>query len=168
MPRRIQPVGSTALAEREGFEPSIGFHLYTLSRGALSAAQPPLRARNHNVSSATRTPKCAKFIGNSAVRRCSARARRAEHRPAIGGEGGIRTLEGRESLPVFKTGAFNRSATSPRRESRAVRPYLGLGARSNPDRRETQRAVRSQTRCLPGRGRLGLFDRLRLCGRLGL
>ena len=33
------------MAEREGFEPSIGFHLYTLSRGALSAAQPPLRAR---------------------------------------------------------------------------------------------------------------------------
>jgi tetratricopeptide (TPR) repeat protein len=31
----------------------------------------------------------------------------------IGGEGEIRTRETRESLPVFKTGAFNRSATSP-------------------------------------------------------
>ena len=31
----------------------------------------------------------------------------------FGGEGGIRTHEGRKSLPVFKTGAFNRSATSP-------------------------------------------------------
>ena len=30
-----------------------------------------------------------------------------------GGEGEIRTHEGREALPVFKTGAFNRSATSP-------------------------------------------------------
>ena len=30
-----------------------------------------------------------------------------------GGEGGIRTLEGLSPLPVFKTGAFNRSATSP-------------------------------------------------------
>ena len=30
-----------------------------------------------------------------------------------GGEGGIRTLEGLAPLPVFKTGAFNRSATSP-------------------------------------------------------
>ena len=30
-----------------------------------------------------------------------------------GGEGGIRTHEGRKPLPVFKTGAFNRSATSP-------------------------------------------------------
>ena len=32
------------VAEREGFEPSIGVNLYTLSRGALSATQPPLRA----------------------------------------------------------------------------------------------------------------------------
>jgi hypothetical protein len=31
----------------------------------------------------------------------------------FGGEGEIRTHEGREALPVFKTGAFNRSATSP-------------------------------------------------------
>lgn len=31
------------MAEREGFEPSIGLSLYTLSRGALSAAQPSLR-----------------------------------------------------------------------------------------------------------------------------
>jgi hypothetical protein len=30
-----------------------------------------------------------------------------------GGEGEIRTHERREALPVFKTGAFNRSATSP-------------------------------------------------------
>jgi hypothetical protein len=30
-----------------------------------------------------------------------------------GGEGGIRTLEGLAPLPVFKTGAINRSATSP-------------------------------------------------------
>ena len=57
---------------------------------------------------------------------CSAlRARRALTRSAskiapgdfveltIGGEGEIRTHEGREALPVFKTGAFNRSATSP-------------------------------------------------------
>ena len=30
-----------------------------------------------------------------------------------GGEGGIRTLEGVAPLLVFKTSAFNRSATSP-------------------------------------------------------
>ena len=30
-----------------------------------------------------------------------------------GGRGGIRTHEGRKPLPVFKTGAFNRSATRP-------------------------------------------------------
>ena len=31
----------------------------------------------------------------------------------IGGEGEIRTHEPRKGPPVFKTGAFNRSATSP-------------------------------------------------------
>ena len=31
------------LAEREGFEPSLGFTLNTLSRRAPSATQPPLR-----------------------------------------------------------------------------------------------------------------------------
>jgi len=30
-----------------------------------------------------------------------------------GGEGGIRTHDGLTPMPVFKTGAFNRSATSP-------------------------------------------------------
>jgi hypothetical protein len=35
----------------------------------------------------------------------------SHHKP--GGEGEIRTREGREAPPVFKTGAFNRSATSP-------------------------------------------------------
>jgi hypothetical protein len=36
-------------------------------------------------------------------------------RPGIGagGGGGIRTHERRKPLPVFKTGAFNRSATPP-------------------------------------------------------
>jgi hypothetical protein len=33
--------------------------------------------------------------------------------PFFGGEGEIRTPEALASLPVFKTGAFNRSATSP-------------------------------------------------------
>jgi hypothetical protein len=35
---------------------------------------------------------------------------------AVGGEGGIRTHGTREGTPVFKTGAFNRSATSPQLE----------------------------------------------------
>ena len=47
------------MAEREGFEPSIGLTLYALSRGAPSATRPPLRARrNHNTSWAVcRNPK---------------------------------------------------------------------------------------------------------------
>ncbi len=32
---------------------------------------------------------------------------------AYGGRGGIRTHEALSGLPVFKTGAFNRSATLP-------------------------------------------------------
>ena len=38
------------MAEREGFEPSIGINLYALSRGAPSATRPPLRsaASYHN------------------------------------------------------------------------------------------------------------------------
>jgi hypothetical protein len=38
-----------------------------------------------------------------------------------GGWGGIRTLEGRKTLPVFKTGAFNRSATHPSLENLRLR-----------------------------------------------
>jgi hypothetical protein len=41
----------------------------------------------------------------------SARPRRNAY--VFGGEGEIRTHEPRKEPPVFKTGAFNRSATSP-------------------------------------------------------
>ena len=33
--------------------------------------------------------------------------------PSSSGEGGIRTLDDPEAIPVFETGAFSRSATSP-------------------------------------------------------
>jgi hypothetical protein len=39
--------------------------------------------------------------------------RERENRGLVGGGGGIRTHEGLSSLPVFKTGAFNHSATPP-------------------------------------------------------
>ena len=39
---------SFELAEREGFEPSIGINLYSLSRGAPSATRPPLRETHFN------------------------------------------------------------------------------------------------------------------------
>jgi hypothetical protein len=45
------------------------------------------------------------------------RAQSRAHALQSGGEGEIRTHESREGLPVFKTGAFNRSATSPARAS---------------------------------------------------
>ena len=37
-----------------------------------------------------------------------------------GGEGGIRTLGGRKPSPVFKTGTFNRSVTSPSVKPRRI------------------------------------------------
>ena len=46
--------------------------------------------------------------------------------------GGIRTHEGREPLPVFKTGAFNHSATHP--QSAYNRP---AGEAPQPDIRES-------------------------------
>ena len=42
-----------------------------------------------------------------------ARSVRMARMKAVGGQGGIRTHEGLAPLPVFKTGAFNRSATCP-------------------------------------------------------
>jgi hypothetical protein len=45
----------------------------------------------------------------------------------IGGEGGIRTHGTREGTPVFKTGAFNRSATSPLRKTSGAGVAPGTG-----------------------------------------
>src|SRR5712671_1208341 len=42
--RRLYPIDSTGLAERVGFEPTVGFPLHSLSRRALSTAQTPLRS----------------------------------------------------------------------------------------------------------------------------
>ena len=47
------------------------------------------------------------------------------HLAESGGEGGIRTLEGLAPLAVFKTAAFNRSATSPRNEIEHLIEYYG-------------------------------------------
>ena len=42
------------MAEREGFEPSIGINLYALSRGAPSAARPPLRKARDDTTADSR------------------------------------------------------------------------------------------------------------------
>ena len=39
---------SPVMAEREGFEPSIRFHVYALSRGAPSATRPSLQNGRNN------------------------------------------------------------------------------------------------------------------------
>ena len=43
-----------------------------------------------------------------------------------GGEGGIRTHDGLAPMPVFKTGAFNRSATSPSDRDYGKPPRLSI------------------------------------------
>ena len=42
------------VADREGFEPSVGFHLHTLSKRARSTTPPPVRLR-HVVRAAGRS-----------------------------------------------------------------------------------------------------------------
>ncbi len=53
-------------------------------------------------------------------------------REKIGGEGGIRTLETLSRLAVFKTAAFDRSATSPRSAIETVARRHGVDARRLP------------------------------------
>jgi hypothetical protein len=49
---------------------------------------------------------------------------KVDHRPAVvGGEGEIRTRDRIAPMPVFKTGAFNRSATSPNSRREAYRNF---------------------------------------------
>ena len=132
------------VAEREGFEPSMGFTPYSLSRGAPSATRPPLRtgqdtvicqpggearegglpgdgmpsgAQSVQASRADLGRHLRSVLGRSGGTRIHARncPRRLTHVAGNGGEGGIRTLEGLAPLAVFKTAAFNRSATSPGR-----------------------------------------------------
>jgi hypothetical protein len=119
------------MAEREGFEPSKGVSPCRFSRPVHSTALPPLRVLVVGLaasdcrryfkpcrSGGPEEPReggidCAPFgclpvaplrVASLAIASCasSSRLRRS-----------VRTLEGRQPLPVFKTGAFNRSATSP-------------------------------------------------------
>ena len=69
-----------------------------------------------------------------------------------GGEGEIRTPEGLTPLPVFKTGAFNRSATSPFQSNQPLFEfYQAAEAVSEPvvstwQERRSHRAVPSESR----------------------
>ena len=91
---------------------------YSLSRGAPSATRPPLR-----------TAQDTEIFGSPGARGRGWPDGKTTgftgpwHRD--GGEGGIRTLEGLAPLAVFKTAAFNRSATSPRRTPSAAKAISG-------------------------------------------
>ena len=89
------------LAERPGFEPGVPVSQYTRLAG-----------------------ECLQPLGHLSVRRQSPPARapayplkassKGSRASESSGEGGIRTLEALARLAVFKTAAFDRSATSPR------------------------------------------------------
>ena len=68
----------------------------------------------------------------------------------IGGGGEIRTHEGREPLPVFKTGALNRSATPPANSINNLRRAFHLRVRFlHPFCNRTRKKPRNPTGSLP-------------------
>ncbi len=96
--REIQP-------EEVGFEPTIQFPVCRFSKPVPSAARPPL----HGICRRSNPPG-----GGLGYAACLAGRRNL--RPLYHGGGGIRTHGTVSRTPVFKTGAFNRSATPPARE----------------------------------------------------
>ena len=54
------------------------------------------------------------FIAESGTNRRNATYSKAEFADVGCGEGGIRTHDTRKGIPLFESGAFNHSATSPR------------------------------------------------------
>src|SRR3990167_1228320 len=79
------------MADGVGFEPTRRFHVCRFSRPVPSTARPPILM-----------PFNYRFV-----------LKASSFRSENGGWGGIRTHETLSRLPVFKTGAFNRSATHP-------------------------------------------------------
>ena len=82
------------MAESVGFEPTVPLRAHTISSRAQSSTLATLRDELNG-----RRSLCDPFV---AVFRSS------------GGESGIRTHDEVAPIPVFETGALNRSATSPR------------------------------------------------------
>ncbi len=103
------------LAEREGFEPSVRFPVRRFSKPVPSATRPPLR--HSEAADHSRRAWCAPGSGKRSRGRSTA-GTPARPGGETGGEGGIRTLETLSRLAVFKTAAFDRSATSPGPEDR--------------------------------------------------
>ena len=83
---------------RCSFERRAGANSLFGGEGEIDSGHPGPRA-SRAVAKALRRPKSLQAILSNSL---------------FGGEGEIRTHEGCETLPVFKTGAFNRSATSPK------------------------------------------------------
>ena len=70
----------------------------------------------------------------------------------MSGQGGIRTHETREGPPVFKTGAFNRSATCPLSDRRAGRTNQGTKGGMLRSEAPRQRSTGARTTSAPNQG----------------
>ena len=69
-------------------------------------------------------PQIAKNRSYKGERARTAKTRKPGMYRVIGGQSGIRTLEGLAPLPVFKTGAFNHSANCPRERATPLAGHL--------------------------------------------
>ena len=105
------------MAERVGFEPTIPVRAYRFSRAAPSSTRPPLHDEKINLAERERFELSR---GITPPYRFSKPAPSTTWVPLLafivlklGGGGGIRTHDIVADITVFKTAAFNHSATPP-------------------------------------------------------
>src|SRR6266404_5298553 len=75
---RLYPTDSKGMAERVGFEPTVGFPLHSLSRRALSTAQTPLRGFHNRNRRFARSP-----MQSDQLRLAASCEERLQHRRAF-------------------------------------------------------------------------------------
>jgi hypothetical protein len=93
-----------------------GLFLFFGGEGEIAAAHPGRSPSGRRCASSKIAPGDFVELGKFVHEPCPARKITAPKKGpnfSSGGEGEIRTHEPRKGPPVFKTGAFNRSATSP-------------------------------------------------------
>ena len=111
------------MAERVGFEPTVGLHPHMISSHADSATLASLRWPTSGIVSPPGHQR-RRSVGFGAEPSPKGEAKPtldvtqspAAGRAKVGGEGGIRTHGAREGSTVFETARFNRSRTSPKAE----------------------------------------------------
>ena len=142
--------GEGGIRTRETSHPA-----YALSRRAYSSTLAPLRGRKEADPHvrASNSMQLWRFLCQPAYRP------RMETNPVCGllksvavssgGEGGIRTRDTRKRIPLFESGAFNHSATSPRPKNQGIFRWSLYTCRSIvPNLVKLHHIVRPLTLCL--------------------